>query len=215
MRVWNAPSRADIIVSELLGSFGDNELSPECLDGANSFLHPTSLSIPSKYESFLAPISSPRLWSDVNQMKTLQAFETPYVVRIHNAYVAAQPESCFMFEHPNLDPSSSKNDRHVRLSWFVSEDTTVHGFAGYFDATLYKRVNISILPKTFSKGMFSWFPIFFPLRTPITMKAGESMEAQMWRCSSTTKVWYEWCVTSPVVTPIHNPGGRSYSVGLQ
>jgi protein arginine N-methyltransferase 5 len=25
--------RADIVVSELLGSFGDNELSPECLDG--------------------------------------------------------------------------------------------------------------------------------------------------------------------------------------
>lgn len=24
----------DIMVSELLGSFGDNELSPECLDGA-------------------------------------------------------------------------------------------------------------------------------------------------------------------------------------
>lgn len=30
--------KADIIVSELLGSFGDNELSPECLDGAQRFL---------------------------------------------------------------------------------------------------------------------------------------------------------------------------------
>ena len=38
MRVWNAPEKADIIVSELLGSFGDNELSPECLDGAQKFL---------------------------------------------------------------------------------------------------------------------------------------------------------------------------------
>lgn len=28
--------RADIVVSELLGSFGDNELSPECLDGVQS-----------------------------------------------------------------------------------------------------------------------------------------------------------------------------------
>lgn len=27
-------AQADLIVSELLGSFGDNELSPECLDGA-------------------------------------------------------------------------------------------------------------------------------------------------------------------------------------
>ncbi len=30
--------QADILVSELLGSFGDNELSPECLDGAVKFL---------------------------------------------------------------------------------------------------------------------------------------------------------------------------------
>ncbi len=30
--------QADILVSELLGSFGDNELSPECLDGVQRFL---------------------------------------------------------------------------------------------------------------------------------------------------------------------------------
>ena len=28
MRVWDAPEKADILISELLGSFGDNELSP-------------------------------------------------------------------------------------------------------------------------------------------------------------------------------------------
>jgi type II protein arginine methyltransferase len=40
MRAWKAPMKADIIVSELLGSFGDNELSPECLDGAQHLLAP-------------------------------------------------------------------------------------------------------------------------------------------------------------------------------
>ena len=38
MRVIELPEKADILVSELLGSFGDNELSPECLDGAMRFL---------------------------------------------------------------------------------------------------------------------------------------------------------------------------------
>lgn len=38
MRFINVPEKADILVSELLGSFGDNELSPECLDGAMRFL---------------------------------------------------------------------------------------------------------------------------------------------------------------------------------
>ena len=38
MRELAVPAHADILVSELLGSFGDNELSPECLDGAMRFL---------------------------------------------------------------------------------------------------------------------------------------------------------------------------------
>jgi protein arginine N-methyltransferase 5 len=38
MRVVSVPEPVDILVSELLGSFGDNELSPECLDGAMRFL---------------------------------------------------------------------------------------------------------------------------------------------------------------------------------
>lgn len=41
MRKVQVPEQADILVSELLGSFGDNEASPECLDGAMRFLKRT------------------------------------------------------------------------------------------------------------------------------------------------------------------------------
>jgi len=44
--------------------------------------------------------------------------------------------------------------------------------------------------------------------------AGARMEVHMWRCEGKHKVWYEWAVTQPLATPIHNPGGRSYYVGL-
>ena len=44
MRDWKAPEKADIMVSELLGSFGDNELSPECLDGTISLSYFFNLS---------------------------------------------------------------------------------------------------------------------------------------------------------------------------
>jgi protein arginine N-methyltransferase 5 len=38
MRSIDIPEKVDVLVSELLGSFGDNELSPECLDGVTRFL---------------------------------------------------------------------------------------------------------------------------------------------------------------------------------
>ena len=28
------------------------------------------------------------------------------------------------------------------------------------------------------------------------------------------KIWYEWCQSAPAISVIHNPGGRSYSIGL-
>lgn len=46
----------------------------------------------------------------------------------------------------------------------------MHGFAGYFESQLYKDVMISIHPETHSPGMFSWFPIYFPIK--VTTKNG-------------------------------------------
>ena len=48
-----------------------------------------------------------------------------------------------------------------------------HGFAGYFDAQLYEEVHLSIHPPTPTPNMFSWFPIYFPLRTPFYVPQGE------------------------------------------
>jgi len=39
------------------------------------------------------------------------------------------------------------------------------------------------------------------------------IEVHFWRVSTESKVWYEWCVTEPQLTAIHNPNGRSYWIG--
>lgn len=63
--------------SELLGSFGDNELSPECLDGAQRFLHAErGVSIPVAYTSWIAPISSSKLHQEVKAYNDVKHFET-------------------------------------------------------------------------------------------------------------------------------------------
>ncbi len=35
--------------------------------------------------------------------------------------------------------------------------------------------------------MFSWFPIFFPLRRPLHLPAGAPVDAHLWRCAAHTK----------------------------
>ncbi|KMT17602.1 hypothetical protein BVRB_2g035540 [Beta vulgaris subsp. vulgaris] len=216
MRHWDAPEKADILVSELLGSFGDNELSPECLDGAQRFLKPDGISIPSSYTSFFQPITSTKLYNDVKAHRDLAHFETPYVVKLHKVARLTPCQPVFTFVHPDCSPNKD-NQRYTRLKFEIPCDTgstLVHGFAGYFDATLYKDVHLGIEPTMPTPNMFSWFPIFFPLRTPVCVRPGIPLEVHIWRCSASTKVWYEWCVASPSSTPIHNSKGRSYWVGL-
>jgi hypothetical protein len=43
---------------------------------------------------------------------------------------------------------------------------------------------------------------------------GDDLEIHFWRCVNRTHVWYEWCVTKPLASAIHNPLGRSHNIGL-
>ena len=273
---------------------GDNELSPECLDGAERFLRDDGVSIPSSYTSYLQPITCSRLWAQIrghhhNPTIATKSLETPHVVNLHNYVPLAQPQPCFTFHHPRkshhhhrgvegdgpsqdsssddtyhphpnhiselgkdgkatIDESNNHhyhhhpqaNARAIHLDFEVDGACVVHGFAGYFSTVLYGDVMLSIEPSTISKGMFSWFPIFFPLQQPLSIPSTPSpatVRVHMWRRvqAEQRKVWYEWSAETLLLshhhlhrvgdgdgdgdgiyatTTIHNTNGRSYWIGL-
>ncbi|SPQ96445.1 unnamed protein product (mitochondrion) [Plasmodiophora brassicae] len=214
--------RALIVVSELLGSFSDNELSPECLQGAMRFLLNTDsggVSIPSSYTSWIAPITCRRLWASMNSQ-----LETLHVVNLHTFWQAADQQPCFTFTHDvkRLDVEES-NERQVTLEFETRADhVTVHGFAGYFEAVLYEgddrdddATTISTVPGRATPGMFSWFPAVFPVRNPVQWEAGHSLMLTMRRRTQDKHVWYEWVVDAMgQLSPIHNANGQAYAIGL-
>jgi type II protein arginine methyltransferase len=286
--IINGPdtNKVDIVVSELLGSFGCNELSPECLDGfqRSGLMKETCISIPQSYRSFITPVTSMKLHSEVqshaffpsNASKgpggeptgMMQAMETPYVVRSHLASQTHEEQPCWEFSHPVKKADFAikdavegiNNERRAELIFTgdrccgfafgsgygkknatlgsmavsiqerSSDGTTVHGLLGTFSCVLYKSTSgrqamISIQPSSFSVGMFSWFPLFFPLRDPLFIPCGGSVHCSIWRKIEASngggRVWYEWCVriTSKAneivaISPVHNPNGRSFVVRL-
>lgn len=123
-KIKQAPEeKADILVSELLGSWGDNELSPECLDGAQRFLKDGGVSIPQEYTSYVAPMSSHKLWREVSNFEELKRLETAYVVKLHNFVQLAEEKPCFTFHHPNWDGAASEthNKRHIEIEFDVKQ----------------------------------------------------------------------------------------------
>lgn len=195
--------KVDILISELLGSFGDNELSPECLDGVQHLLNPVhGISIPASYTAYLTPIAASRLHADIRTRSETDpaAPETPYVVFLH-AYANLSTSSnlepiigkAWGFSHPispaeltvsrlrregglsgggggqisNSDGNNEHNARFTRLRFPCDWRGACDGLAGYFEATLWGDVELSIRPDEMerkSPDMTSWFPMFFPLK---------------------------------------------------
>ncbi|KAJ5159962.1 uncharacterized protein N7482_006966 [Penicillium canariense] len=247
----------DIVVSELLGSFADNELSPECLDGINDLINPVhGISIPASYSAHFTPISAPKLHCDVtNQtISNPAAPETPYVVMLHAIDFLSTLDSPDNAETPNQNTAnrSSGTTGATAATEFPtpfvqtacdavnplqfaqcapdppflphSEPGVCHGLAGYFETVLYGDVELSTNPVTMdakSATMISWFPIYFPLKTPLNVPDNGEVVVTMYRQTDDRKVWYEWMVevfalerTSTSATRLTTPamsGGRSVS----
>ena len=158
MRTLVLDEKVDIIVSELLGSFGDNELSPECLDGAQKHLKEDGISIPCNSISYVNPTMSSKIYNGIRRMANnvhsdcqdamfLIPMEVNYVIYLKNVYHIDQPQKLFKFEHPHSDEKPD-NTRMKTLQFTAKLDCVLHGFSAYFSAQLYKDIEISILPET-------------------------------------------------------------------
>ncbi|KAI0822469.1 PRMT5-domain-containing protein [Trametes gibbosa] len=232
MRTLEIPEKVDILISELLGSFGDNELSPECLDGASRFLKPEGISIPSSYTAYIAPLSSSKLFNETRATKDPKSMETPYVVMLHAINILSDNgggisgtcgpriQECWEFEHPRKDAAlteqglpltNSHNTRSAKLTFHIPNAGVLHGFAGYFEAVLYGHVGLSIHPERMaeiSKDMLSWFPLLFPLKDPLYLPADSELTVSLWRLTDVRKVWYEWYAEAFLPVPsssVHSP----------
>ncbi|PFH53048.1 hypothetical protein AMATHDRAFT_138418 [Amanita thiersii Skay4041] len=225
MRYIDIPEQADILISELLGSFGDNELSPECLDGAMRFLKPTGVSIPSSYTAHLAPLSSSKLYNEARSSKDGKSLETPYVVMFQAVNILSgdggglrgqcgpQIQECWEFEHPRRDIvldlrglplTNTHNVRAAHLNFYIPHAGVLHGLAGYFEAVLYGNIGLSIHPHRkdrISKDMLSWFPLFFPFKETLYLPSNSELRVSIWRLTNERHVWYEWHAESFLTMP--------------
>ncbi|KAJ6264959.1 hypothetical protein Dda_1113 [Drechslerella dactyloides] len=223
MRKWKPPSHMHILVSELLGSFADNELSPECLDGVQHVLDPeVGISIPQSYTAHYTPIMAPKLHGDLlsRAPSTPDVYEVPYVVMLTAIDFLSLDlegnvniEQAWEFTHPadELEHDGGFNDHNQRESFYlfpIPRRGVIHGIAGYFECVLYKNessiVELSTRPDTIdakSKDMISWFAIYFPLKVPMPVPDRSETQVSFWRNTDGRKVWYDWMVETFAFIP--------------
>ena len=133
---------ADIVVSELLGSFSDNQLSPECLYPTERFGHSGTVYIPGYYRSLFRPMSSQILWEGVEKIEcpaNENPFEKGYDTCIHGASYPCGDEGATVFEfwHPCEDKGSK---RDAEATFRALQDSWITNITNYFKTQLYKNI---------------------------------------------------------------------------
>lgn len=146
-----------------------------------------------------------------DRIVTSRYMEGSYVAYLKNVYHIDAPQPLFEFVHPNPAPIID-NSRSACLTFKASLDCVMHGFTGYFDAVLYKDITISIHPYSHTRGLGSWFSMFFPMTEPVQIRRGDEIRVNFWRCVASHKVWYEWNMTAPRQSHIHNVQGRGMPI---
>ncbi|KAH0789702.1 protein arginine N-methyltransferase 5-like [Histomonas meleagridis] len=210
MRTIQLPREVDILVSELLGGFGDNELSPECIEGCERFLSSDSISIPQKYTSYIVPLMSQNLWcKSFHEGKLQQMLVTP----LKTSILLSSPQPFLEFSHPGHNEKYKKKE----FSFTIAATGELSGFGGWFETVLFDDVILSTSPYNGTQNLESWLPVYFPINRQINVTEGEVLKAIFARRTDNKKVWYEWAVMSPKILPMQNGGGSffSFDIGLE
>lgn len=172
--VRDAPALGyDLIVSELLGSFGCNEACPEILQ---HFTSAHTIMIPQSYTTYLQPA-----YCDILEQFRAQR---PYVASLNSVFSIGPPVPIFEFLHPG----TNKLDQSVSFKVNASPADPCNVLMGYFEAQLYGPIRIGITPQMNNhERCSSWYPMVFPvglLEAPATVTFS--------RKSTKTVLWYEW-----------------------
>ena len=190
------PEPADILVTETLGAFGFEErILSSVINARKRLLRPGATIIPQRVELFVVPVELPVIFDrhiscwqrspyglDFSPL-AMFASNVIYVANIESSAFLASPAriiSCDMATAESADVSG-------RVQFEAARSGVLHGFGGWFRATLAEDVVLSNeLPMT------SWSHAFLPLERPQSIDAHtpidltvETSDGKAWRWSGT------------------------------
>lgn len=213
----------DLCISELLGSFGCNELCPELLRNIEAnHSDARTVFIPQSYTSYVAPVSSPLAHQYVRAMAGEAAQQNWILHRIPYLIVSSKINEVWTFSHGGARAHAGAATgaprgltRTCTSGFKVKHRAEIHGLVGFFEAALYGDVVVTTLPCDRQGGALvstlygstgadaerdarpqSWSPFFFPLQESLSVVDDTFVSVMLARQGDAHRVWYEWSLES-------------------
>jgi protein arginine N-methyltransferase 1 len=179
------PEKVGVIVGDLIGRFGiDGGLVEYFADARHRMAQPDARTVPSRVDLLVAPVEAPQTWGEVDFWKTSPAgfnFDRAYNIAVNTGHpVKYRPDQ--ILGQPEVIATIDVTHGSHRI--FQGEATsvvrragTMHGIAGWFEATLSPSVTMSNSP--LREDIINRRAVFFPVDPPSAVQAGDSVRVKM------------------------------------
>jgi protein arginine N-methyltransferase 5 len=220
--------KINMVISELIGSFGCNELMPECIDSISTsdLCDENCIFIPQNLNCYIAPVYCPKYWK-LASSKSVDKMYVPMIPEME--LISENPEKVWSFTSKvtqskksinentvnsislsSFKPYNKHNSRKSRISIQIDHKGLIHGLAGFFSSTLYSDIEVNNLPKQPGiEDCVSWLPAFFPIDKPLDLFENQDVSLHIQRICSLNSVWYEWSVECFMYTLVEKPKSNS------
>lgn len=193
------PEKVDVIISEILGSFGlDESVFKFKTDARRRFLKSGGRLVPSWLELYVVPVESEAIWKehigfwgsdlhgfDFSSVKG-HAVSLRYVTDCSSKVSRLAPPS--MIAHISLY-EIDKVPSVFRGESVVGKTDDLHGLVGYFRAGLSSGVVLSTAPE---EPQTHWRQTFLPMQEVVPVEGGDEVRYQIKAIPQGNTVFLEW-----------------------
>ena len=180
------PEKVNVIVGDLIGRFGiDGGLVEYYADARHRMAQPDVRTVPSRVDLIVAPVEAPQVWAEVDFWRKSPAgfnFDRAYKIAVNTGHpVKYRPEQ--ILGKPELVAGIDVTRDSVKIlegevASIVRRSGTMHGIAGWFEATMSPSVTMSNSP--LREDVINRRAVFFPIDRPTAVHAGDSVRVKMW-----------------------------------
>lgn len=193
-------NKADVIVSETLGTFGfGGGITRFMSDARNRLLKKDGIICPRQLILFLIPLYNKKIFNKVLFFKkkiygidfspcinfSTDSIYDVYIKRnkFHTDWEKVQP--CFIY---NFAHNSNENVS-FKCNFISDKSQTIYGFLGWYDFYLTDAIKLTNEPGT----NFCWGgQSFFPLRTPVKISKNDHINIQIDGFFLSSKFYWSW-----------------------
>ena len=177
------PERADVLISETLGSFAiDENTLPFTRDARERFLSKDGNMIPQSLELFVAAFEDSEIYAKLDFWKNISGLNfSPAFDLFSKKIMVEQVTTDKLLTSPvslrSIDLRSASEDTFQQHAYIaINKPGIMHGVAGWFTASLTDNITISTAPQA---PLTHWKQAVFPFPDPVSVSDGDILDWSM------------------------------------